>query len=151
MNKLSTSHSGIATRSAQADYAATLLRLTLGVVLLAHGLLKVLVFTLPGTAGFFASIGFPGWMAYPVTLIEVGAGLAMIVGFHSRIAALISLPVLLGAVTVHTGNGWLFSAANGGWEYPVFLVIVAIAVGLLGDGAFSVRRLAAGRPQAQTA
>ncbi|HVL76144.1 MAG TPA: DoxX family protein [Noviherbaspirillum sp.] len=122
------------------DYAATLLRITLGVVLLAHGLLKVLVFTLPGTAGFFASVGFPGWTAYPVTAIEIAGGLALIAGFHSRLVALAVQPVLLGALFVHIGNGWLFSAPNGGWEYPLFLVVAAAVVSLLGDGAFALRR-----------
>lgn len=127
-------------------YAASILRIALGIALLAHGLLKVLVFTLPGTAGFFASQGFPGWMAYPVTAIELLAGVAMIVGFHARIAAVVSLPVLLGALTVHIGNGWLFTAKNGGWEYPAFLVASAVVVALLGDGAFALSNI--GRRQA---
>jgi putative oxidoreductase len=59
------------------ELAALLLRLTLGTVLIAHGLLKVLMFTLPGAAGFFTSIGFPGWLAYVVTGVELAAGLAM--------------------------------------------------------------------------
>lgn len=124
------------------DLAATLLRVSLGVVLLAHGLLKVLVFTLPGTAGFFESQGFPGWTAYPVTGLEILAGLMMIAGFHSRVAAIVIQPVLLGALMVHIGNGWLFSAPNGGWEYPLFLMVTAGAVALLGDGAYAVRRAA---------
>jgi putative oxidoreductase len=129
-----------------ADYGATLLRCSLGIALLAHGLLKVAVFTLPGTAAFFASIGFPGWMAYPVTLLEVGTGLALVAGFHARLAALAVQPVLLGALYVHIGNGWLFSAPNGGWEYPAFLVVIAGAVTLLGEGAFALRRTPALRP-----
>ena len=43
-------------------------------------------------------------------------------------------PILLGATWAHAGNGWLFNAPNGGWEYPAFLVIAALAVGLLGEG-----------------
>lgn len=129
-----------------ASYAATLLRITLGIALLAHGLLKVFVFTMPGTVAFFASQGFPGWAAYPVTLVEVLAGTAMILGFQSRIAALVALPVLLGALTVHIGNGWLFTAKNGGWEYPAFLVAAAAVVALLGDGAYAVSGLFAARP-----
>lgn len=123
-------------------YAASFLRVTLGIALVAHGLLKVFVFTMPGTVGFFASQGFPGWMAYPVTAIELLAGAAMIVGFHSRIAAVVSLPVLLGALSVHIGNGWLFTAKNGGWEYPAFLVAAAVVVGLLGDGALALSNIA---------
>ena len=123
--------------------AALLLRATLGVTLLAHGLLKLLVFTLPGTAGFFASVGFPGWTAYVVAPLEVVAGLALIAGFRSTVVALATVPVLIGAALVHAGNGWLFSNPNGGWEFPVMLVVLAFVVALLGDGAYSVRRAGA--------
>jgi putative oxidoreductase len=125
---------------AQPELAALLLRLTLGVILIAHGLLKVLVFTLPGAAGFFTSIGFPGWLAYVVTGVELAAGLALVLGWQSRAAALVSLPVLLGASYVHAGNGWLFTNKNGGWEYPVVLVLLAVTVALLGNGAGALQR-----------
>ncbi len=125
--------------------SATLLaRLALGGVLLAHGLLKVLVFTLPGTAGFFASVGFPGWTAYIVAPLEVIAGAAMIAGFHSRLFALATLPVQVGAGLVHLPNGWLFSNAGGGWEFSAVLVVLSGVVLLLGDGAWSVRRVPEG-------
>lgn len=120
-----------------ASYGATLLRVTLGVILLAHGLLKVLVFTLPGTAGFFASQGFPAWLAYPVVAGELLGGIALIAGFEARLVALASLPILLGALAVHSGNGWLFTSPNGGWEYPALLVVLAANVALLGEGAFA--------------
>lgn len=124
----------------RSDLAALVLRLTLGTVLVAHGLLKFLVFSLPGTAGFFASVGFPGWSAYLVAPFEVLGGVALIVGWQSTVVALASVPVLLGAAWVHAGNGWLFTNAKGGWEYPVVLVLLAVAVALLGDGAYSLRR-----------
>ena len=120
------------------NYGITLLRIALGAMFLAHGLLKVLVFTLPGTAGFFESIGFPGFLAYIVAPFEVIAGVALLLGFQTRFVAAVSVPVLLGAALVHIGNGWVFSAPNGGWEYPVYLAIAAIAQSLLGSGAFSL-------------
>lgn len=119
------------------DYGITLLRLTLGVMFLAHGLLKVLVFTLPGTAGFFESVGFPGFLAYIVAPAEILAGIALLIGFRTRLVAAATIPLLIGATLVHVGNGWVFSAPNGGWEYPVYLVIAAIAQTLLGSGAWS--------------
>jgi putative oxidoreductase len=121
-------------------YAALVLRVTLGCVLVAHGLLKFLIFTLPGTAGFFASVGFPGWAAYIVAPFEVVAGLALIAGYRATWVAAMALPVLLGALAAHAGNGWLFTNKDGGWEFPAVLVMLAIGVVLLGDGALSVRR-----------
>jgi putative oxidoreductase len=50
------------------------------------------------------------------------------------------IPLLLGATVVHAGNGWVFSGANGGWEYPAYLVIAALAQSLLGSGVFSLDR-----------
>ena len=123
-----------------APYAALLLRVTLGVMLLAHGfLLKVLTFTVPGTVGFFESIGYPGFFAYLVILGEIGGGLALILGVRTRIVSLLLLPILLGATLQHAGNGWLFSAANGGWEFPAFWTVTLVVQALLGDGAYAWR------------
>lgn len=120
-------------------YAALILRLALGVMFISHGLLKVFVFTIPGTVGFFESVGYPGWLAYLVILGEIGGGALLILGVYTRWAALAGLVILLGAIPVHSGNGWLFTNQGGGWEYPVFLAVVAVAVSLLGNGAYALR------------
>lgn len=129
--------------TARLDYATLLLRASLGTMFLAHGLMKFVDFTLPGTAAFFESVGFPGWTAYIVSPAEVLAGVALIVGFRTRLVALLSLPILLGGIVPHAGAGWSFSNAGGGWEYPVYLVATAVVVALLGGG-----RLALTRPSA---
>jgi putative oxidoreductase len=126
-------------KETQFDLAALVLRLGLGVMLIAHGLLKVLVFTLPGTVQFFVSTGFAGWMAYPVVALEIGGGVLLLLGIASRWVALAQIPVLLGALYVHSGNGWVFSSANGGWEYPAFLALTAVVMALLGSGHYAVR------------
>lgn len=135
--------SGLVVRASTFDAGALVLRLALGGMFLAHGLLKFLTFTLAGTAGFFESIGFPGWTAYIVAPAEVLAGVALIAGFHSRLVAIASLPILAGSLLAHAGNGWLFSSANGGWEYPLYLIATAVAVALFGDGRLAVTRPAA--------
>lgn len=119
--------------------AALILRLSLGLVLLAHSLyLKMVVFTLPGTAEFFDSVGLPGLLAYGVFMIEVIAGTGLIAGWHSRVWALAVIPVLLGATWVHAGNGWLFTNSGGGWEYPLFLTAMAAVQLCLGDGHYAL-------------
>ena len=118
--------------------AALINRLALGAMFVSHGLLKVFVFTLPGTVGFFQSVGFPGWTAYLVTAAEIAGGAALILGVRTRLVSAALLPVLLGALYVHLGNGWVFSAPNGGWEYPAFLVVSAVVQVLLGDGRFAL-------------
>jgi len=120
-------------------YAALLLRVSLGLMFIAHGLLKWLVFTLPGTAEFFASVGFPGWTAYPVTALEIAGGIALLLGVYVRPIAVVLVLELVGVTLVHFSNGWLFSNANGGWEYPVFLLVACISLSLLGEGAFAFK------------
>jgi len=121
------------------DIAALLLRLALGTMFVAHGLLKVKVFTLPGTVGFFEQVGFPGWTAYIVTFAEIGGGVLLLAGVAVPAVSIALLPVLLGAVYVHFGSGWVFSNANGGWEYPAFLAVAAIVQALLGPGKFALQ------------
>ena len=125
---------------------ALVLRISIGIVMIAHGLLKVMVFTLPGTAQFFDSVGFPGWSAYPVTFIEIAGGVLLISGIATRWVSLALIPVLLGATSVHFGAGWVFSNANGGWEYPAFLTAALIVQALLGPGAYALRLPQADKP-----
>ena len=117
-----------------------LLRAALGAMWIAHALLKVFVFTLPGTAKFFDSVGLPGVLAYPVAAAELLGGVAILLGFYGRQVSLLLVPILAAAAWVHVPNGWLFTAPNGGWEYPVFLLVASLAHWLVGDGAFAARR-----------
>ena len=121
------------------NFAALLLRVGLGTVFIAHGYLKVFVVSLPGAAQFFESAGFPGWLAYPVAIIEIGGGALLIAGIATRIVSVVFLPILLGALWFHSGNGWLFVNTHGGWEYPAFLIVATATQGLLGSGAFALR------------
>ena len=123
------------------DYGAALTRVALGTILLSHGLLKVFVFTIPGTVGFFASLGLPAIVAYLTMFAEVFGGLALLLGVYTRLTALLSLPILMGATWVHLGNGWMFSAQGGGWEFPALLVALAVSVALQGAGAFALKKL----------
>lgn len=125
-------------RQNTAPYGALVLRLTLGVMFIAHALLKVIVFTVPGTVQFFQSVGLPGGLAYVTIIAELGAGALLLLGLYTRWVALATVPLLLGAAWVHVPNGWVFSAQGGGWEYPVFLAVAAVVQFLLGDGAYAL-------------
>ncbi len=125
--------------SRAAPYGALLLRVASGAAFLAHGLyLKVFVFTMAGTAGFFESLGLPGATAWLVVIAETIGGLMLILGLHVRLASLWLIPILLGAAWTHAPNGWLFTGAGGGWEYPVFWAVAQGAILLLGPGALAV-------------
>lgn len=122
------------------ELGITALRVSLGVMWIAHALLKLLVFSLPGTAQFFESVGLPGALAYPVFAVELLGGLALLLGIYARQVSLALVPVMAAAASVHFGNGWVHTSPNGGWEYPVFLTIASAALWLLGDGAYALRR-----------
>ena len=135
-----------------APYAATLLRVTLGALFLVHAGLKAFVFTPAGAAQFFESVGVPGFVAYLTILAEAAGGVALIAGFHTRLAALALIPVLLGAiVTVHGHNGFFFNNPNGGWEYPAFWIVALVVQAMLGDGAYAVGRASTAAPRGAAA
>jgi putative oxidoreductase len=124
---------------ATAPYAILALRISLGLLFLAHGCLKVFTFTLPGTAQFFESVGLPGWMATPVAIAELVGGLLLISGIYTRWVALSLFPILLVATfKVHGANGWLFTNQGGGWEFTAFFAVACIVQFLLGDGAYAI-------------
>lgn len=122
------------------DAARLLLRLALGAMWLSHGLvLKLLTFGVAGLSGWLESAGLPAALAVPLIAAEAIGGAAILLGFHGRLASLLLLPILLGALWIHAGNGWVFTSANGGWEYPLFLVVASLVHVLLGDGRLAVR------------
>jgi putative oxidoreductase len=126
--------------SRTAPYAATLLRLALGLLFLAHAGLKFFVFTPAGTAQFFGSLGLPGGLAYLVILVETLGGIALILGVWSRLVALALVPVLLGAIaTVHGPAGFFFTNPKGGWEFLALWIVGLLGLALLGDGALALR------------
>ncbi len=122
-----------------APYGALALRVALGLMFIAHAHLKIAIFTPAGFAGFLGQVGLPAFLAWPIILAELLGGLAILVGFHGRHVSLLLLPILLGALFVHAPNGWVFNAPNGGWEYPAFLALTALAHGLIGDGALALK------------
>ena len=123
-----------------APYAALLLRVGLGVLFLAHVALKIFVFTVPGTVGFFQSLGVPAVIAYGVIALELLGGVALIIGFYAPYVALpLAAEMIATIVMVHGANGWLFTNNGGGWEYPAFWAVALVVLFLLGDGAYAMK------------
>lgn len=115
--------------------AGAILRIALGVMYLTHSVvLKVITYGFAGTAQFFTSIGLPSSFAYLTIFAEAVGGALLVLGIRTRAVALALIPILIGATWVHIGNGWVFSNPNGGWEYPVFLIVVSVVVALLERG-----------------
>ena len=135
-------------------YAALLLRVSMGSLFLAHGaLLKLGTFGLAGTMGYFASIGYPPILGAVVAIAETLAGLALIAGIGVRLVSLALVPIMIGATLQHIGNGWVFSSAGGGWEFPVFWTVLLLVQAGLGAGAWALDavRLAGRQPAAVAA
>ena len=103
---------------------------------MAHGWLKVSVFTVDGTVDYFASIGLPAIIAYLVIFGELVGGLALILGIQTRLASSLAAPIVFGAAVMNGGNGWLHSASGGGWEYAASLTVIAVAIAIMGSGNF---------------
>lgn len=136
------------TEARTAPFGALLLRVTLGVFFLVHGLIKIFVFTIPGTVHFFTSIGYSAPIAYLVLVVELAGGLALILGLWTRWAALILFIEMLFVIAHHWPNGFIFNAKGGGWEYPAMWAIALLVQSLLGDGAYALSERIRARPAA---
>ncbi len=134
-----------------APFAAFVLRVSLGILFLAHAGLKLFVFTPAGTAQFFGSLGLPPFLAYLTIAAEIVGAAALILGFYSRIVAVALIPILLGAIfTVHGPAGFFFTNPKGGWEFLALWIAGLAALALLGDGAFALRSSDRAIPRAVT-
>jgi putative oxidoreductase len=138
-------------RSSSSMAAGDLLRVSLGIMYVTHSVvLKVLTYGFHGTAEYFESIGLPGPLAYATIVAEAIGGVLLISGLHARATALALTPILAGALWAHAGNGWVFSNAGGGWEYPLLLIAVSLAVALNPGRSYEPRAREAARPLASS-
>ena len=122
----------------QYDLAALILRITIGIMFLAHGLTKLLVFTPAGTAQFFASLGLPEFLAYLTIVFEIGGGICLVLGILVQIISWLTFLQMIVISFIHSSNGWSFGNAGGGWEYPAFMSLTALSLALIGSGRFTV-------------
>lgn len=123
----------------QHDIAKLLLRITLGVLILFHGLAK-LNGGMGGIVHMVEAHGLPGALGYGVLLGEVIGPLMLIAGFHARIGAvLVFVNMVVALLLVHMRQLGAFND-NGGWalELQAMYLVSALALALLGPGRFSV-------------
>jgi putative oxidoreductase len=121
------------------DLALLILRLVLAVVLLYHGIPKLLHFS--ATVGGFQTMGLPApsLSAAFAVLAEVVGGVLILLGVAVDLAAILVIIDMLGAVTlVHWSNGFDFT--KGGWEHPFTVLSISLVLALAGPGRMAVGR-----------
>jgi putative oxidoreductase len=127
--------------TARAPYAALLLRVTMGILFILHGVyLKAMVFGMAGAGGYFESLGLPAAFAWVVMIYETIGGIMLILGIYTRwVAIFLGIHLLFAAYIGHAANGWAFNSPGGGYEYPLFWALACFTQALLGDGAHALR------------
>ena len=113
-----------------------LIRVVLGAIFFAHGLSKFQG-GLENTAGFFSSLGLPGFSAYLVAGIELIGGALIIIGLATRIiAALFGAIMVVAIATVNLQNGFV-----GGYEFDLALLAMSLLLVLNKEQAYSVENV----------
>jgi putative oxidoreductase len=115
-------------------WGATVLRVAVGVVFLPHGYQKLFLLGIPAVATFLGRIGIPAPLpaAAILSLVEFGAGLALVLGIFTRWAAgLLAVDMLVAILTVHLPHGFFLPE---GFEYAGILLAANLALVLLGPG-----------------
>lgn len=123
------------------DIGKLVLRLTLGILMLLHGIAK-LRYGISGIEGMVQSHGLPAFFAYGVFVGEVIAPLLLIFGFYARIGGLIIAFNMVVAVALAHSSQLFDIAKSGGWELELqgFFLLTAIVVALIGPGKFAINR-----------
>jgi putative oxidoreductase len=124
------------------DIGKLVLRLTLGVLLLLHGVAKVMnPAALGGIGGMLAAKGLPEYVAYGVFIGEVLAPLLMIPGIYTRLAGVITVLNMVFAIFLAHSQQLLMLSKNGGWQLELqgFYRFCGLALAFLGSGKVAVR------------
>lgn len=137
------------TLSTNNSFSSLALRLSAGVIFVAHGAQKLFGSFggngLEATGQWMASIGLePGYlMALAAGSAEFFGGIALLIGLLTRPAAVVlAITMLVAIVTVHLSNGLFLS--NGGYEFGLALLGISVALVFSGGGKFSLDRKLSG-------
>lgn len=133
------------TQEKMTDLGLLIFRVSLGIIFVAHGYLKVFTFGIERATQVFEAHTvwhinmIPGWFAPPAAVIEWVGGIMLILGIKTRLALPFLGAVAFGAGAVHFENGWNYtSKPDGGWEYGIFLSICCLVIYLVGPGKHTV-------------
>lgn len=129
------------------NFAPTILRIVLGVILFTHGSGAMLGWF--GGHGFHATVealntyyGLPALVSVPVILIQFFGALMLIFGTATRIAGLCVFAIFIGMASTHIQHGlhmnWLGTNAGEGYEYHLLVMAMCSALIMFGGGKFSV-------------
>ena len=123
------------------DVGKLILRLTVGVLMLLHGVAKISG-GVGGIGGMLQSAGLPAALAYGAYVGEVLAPLLVIIGFYARIGALIMVVNMLFAIGLAHMKDIFLLTKTGGWaiELQAFFLLSALAVALIGPGRYAINR-----------
>ncbi|MED0669664.1 DoxX family protein [Aneurinibacillus aneurinilyticus] len=125
----------------KSEIGILILRLVLGITFLIHGLDKFQS-GIGNIAGWFESIGLPGFLAYIIATIETVGGLAVILGLGTRIVSFLFILVLAGAIiTVKIAVGFTGNGQMAGYELDLALLAIAVHLAINGSSLYSVDAL----------
>ena len=137
---------------AKNDIGLLILRVSLGIVFIAHGYLKIFTFGIEHAMAVFDAHTVwhinmvPGWTAPLAAVIEWVGGILLVLGLKIRLVTPFLSAVAFGAGAVHFENGWNYtSKPDGGWEYGIFLLICCIVVYLVGPGKYTLTHFMSNR------
>ena len=122
----------------QASLALLILRIAAGIAFLYHGSAILFgAFGGPGPQGFAQFLHAPEIVGYLIGLAQFGGAIAVLTGILTRIGAICIIIVMLGAIfLVHLPHG--FDISNGGYEYALTQLLIALALLIAGGGAYSL-------------
>lgn len=131
-------------------YGLLVLRVAVGVTFFAHGWLKFHGMGMAGTTGFFTNLGIPApaLMAWVVVLVEMLAGIALILGIFTLPAGLLLTADMIGVLLTAKRGASLIGQKS--YELELVLLAGALALALAGPGMFSLAQSLRGKQSSQS-